>query len=56
MSKLIDFHHDIMFFLVLITIAVLWLLLRGICNFRTEATKNHISRIELTHEGTLEML
>lgn len=56
MSRLTDLHHDVLFYLIVITITVLWLLLRGVCNFITTNKLNHIQRIERTHDSLLEII
>lgn len=53
MEKIIDLHHDIQFFLIIVIVAVLWVLLRAIFLFREENTQtlrngfDHHTLIEL---------
>ena len=54
MEKIIDLHHDIQFFLIIIVITVLWLLLRAIYLFRTENTTT--SRFLFSHHTQLELI
>jgi cytochrome c oxidase subunit 2 len=54
MEGLIDLHHDIMFFLIVVAIFVLWLLLRIVHHFRVENI--YTIRSDFTHHKTLETI
>jgi heme/copper-type cytochrome/quinol oxidase subunit 2 len=52
MEKIVDLHHDLMFFIVTIVGFVSWILARIIVSFRKE---NKVSlRIAFTHHTLLE--
>jgi len=54
MEKIIDLHHDIQFFLIIIVVTVLWLLLRAVYLFNEQniATK----RFLFSHHTQLELI
>jgi len=54
MEGIIDLHHDIMFFLVLIIIFILWMLVRIIQRFSDKSNKKLPSTV--THHTTLEII
>jgi cytochrome c oxidase subunit 1 len=54
MEGIIDLHHDIMFFLILIIVFILWILLRTIYVFREERNKK--LPLTITHHTTLELI
>ncbi len=54
MEKIIDLHHDIQFFLIIIVISVLWFLLRTIWLFREENTNT--VRFAFDHHTSLELI
>jgi cytochrome c oxidase subunit 2 len=53
MQGIIDFHHDIMFFLVIIVVFVLWMLVRTLWHFN--ATTNPIP-LRFVHGTTIEII
>jgi len=53
MQGIIDLHHDIMFFIVIILVFVLWMLLRTLWHFN--ATSNPIP-IRFVHGTTIEII
>jgi cytochrome c oxidase subunit 2 len=54
MEKIIDLHHDIQFFLIIIVITVLWILLRSVFLFNEENTDT--IRFAFDHHTTLELI
>jgi cytochrome c oxidase subunit 1 len=54
MEKIIDLHHDIQFFLIIIIVGVLWILLRAIWLFDEKNTKT--IRYSFDHHTTLELV
>jgi cytochrome c oxidase subunit 1 len=54
MEGIIDLHHDIMFFLVLIIIFILWMIARIVWHFREDHNKALPSTV--THHTTLEIV
>ncbi len=54
MEKIIDLHHDIQFFLIIIVIAVLWFLLRTIWLFKEDNTET--VRFAFEHHTALELI
>ena len=54
MEKIIDLHHDIQFFLILIVIAVLWMLIRIVWLFNETNTKT--IRFAFDHHTQLELI
>lgn len=54
MEGIIDLHHDIMFFLVLIIVFILWILLRIVYHFQEH--NNHNLPSTVTHHTTLEII
>nr|AEO21069.1 cytochrome c oxidase subunit 2 [Silene conica] len=53
MQGIIDLHHDIMFFLIIILVFVLWILVRAMWHFR--AKKNQIPQ-RIVHGTTIEII
>lgn len=53
MQGIIDLHHDIMFFLVIIIIFVLWMLVRVLWHFHTK--RNPIPE-RIVHGTTIEII
>jgi cytochrome c oxidase subunit 1 len=54
MDKIIDLHHDIQFFLIIIIVAVLWVLIRTIWLFNEKNTAT--IRYAFEHHTTLELI
>jgi cytochrome c oxidase subunit 1 len=54
MEKIIDLHHDIQFFLIIIVITVLWILLRSV--FLFNETNTDTLRFAFDHHTTLELI
>jgi cytochrome c oxidase subunit 1 len=54
MEKIIDLHHDIQFFLILVVIAVLWMLIRIVWLFHETNTKT--IRFAFDHHTQLELI
>jgi cytochrome c oxidase subunit 1 len=54
MEKIIDLHHDIQFFLIIIVIAVLWFLLRTVWLFNE--TNTQTVRFSFDHHTNLELI
>lgn len=54
MEKIIDLHHDIQFFLIIIIIGVLWMLVRSIYLFREENTET--IRYSFDHHTLVELI
>jgi cytochrome c oxidase subunit II len=54
MEKIIDLHHDIQFFLIIIIIMVLWILLRAVYYF--QARNKETPRFEFNHHTKLELI
>ena len=54
MEKIIDLHHDIQFFLILIVIAVLWMLIRIVWLFNE--TNTETVRFAFDHHTQLELI
>ena len=54
MEKIIDLHHDIQFFLIIIVIAVLWFLLRTVWLFHEGNTET--VRFAFDHHTSLELI
>jgi len=54
MEKIIDLHHDIQFFLIIIVITVLWLLLRAVYLFNDKNT--FTKRFSFSHHTQLELI
>jgi cytochrome c oxidase subunit 2 len=54
MEKIIDLHHDIQFFLIIIVIAVLWILIRIVWLFNETNTKT--IRFAFDHHTHLELI
>ena len=54
MEKIIDLHHDVQFFLIIIVIAVLWFLLRTIWLFNEANTET--VRFSFEHHTSLELI
>jgi cytochrome c oxidase subunit I len=53
MESLIDLHHDIMFFLIVIILFVLWFIFRIVWVFNK---KNNFNRLFFTHNRNLEII
>lgn len=54
MENIIDLHHDIMFFLIIISVFVCWILLRVIFFFHTDSKAKRT--LGLTHNTILEVV
>jgi cytochrome c oxidase subunit 1 len=54
MEKIIDLHHDIQFFLIIIVITVLWILLRAVYLFNIENIST--KRFSFSHHTQLELI
>lgn len=54
MEKIIDLHHDIQFFLIIIIVGVLWMLLRAIWLFNETNTRT--TRYSFAHHTCLELI
>lgn len=54
MEKIVDLHHDIQFFLIIIIIGVLWILVRSIYLFREENIKT--LRYSFDHHTLVELI
>ncbi len=54
MEKIIDLHHDIQFFLILVVIAVLWMIIRIVWLFHETNTKT--IRFAFDHHTQLELI
>jgi len=54
MEKIIDLHHDIQYFLIVIIVAVLWILLRSIYLFNETNTKS--KRYAFDHNTWVELI
>lgn len=54
MEKIIDLHHDIQFFLIIIVIGVLWILLRSVYLFREKNTET--IRYAFDHHTLVELI
>ncbi len=54
MEKIIDFHHDIQFFLIIILLTVLWVMLRTVYLFRETNVKT--PRYSFDHQTKLELI
>lgn len=54
MEKIIDLHHDIQFFLIIIVISVLWFLLRTVWLFNEKNTET--VRFAFDHHTSLELI
>ena len=55
MENIIDLHHDIMFFLILITLLTSWMLYRIIFLFKT-TNKTTVRNLYLTHNTFIEVV
>jgi cytochrome c oxidase subunit 1 len=54
MEKIVDLHHDIQFFLIIIVVGVLWMLLRAVLLFRENNEKT--VRYAFDHHKDLEII
>jgi cytochrome c oxidase subunit 2 len=52
MNKIVDLHHDIVFFLIIILVFVLYMLLQTVFFFNRE--NGYVTRIAFTHHEKLE--
>lgn len=56
MNNLIDLHHDIMFFLILIVLFVAYFLIRAITKFNFKNNKDDLLPSDITHNTLLEII
>jgi cytochrome c oxidase subunit II len=54
MEKIVDLHHDLMFFIILVVVFVSWMLGRLLYFYRTENTAT--PRVAFAHHTTLEII
>lgn len=54
MEKIVDLHHDLMFFIVLIVVFVAWMMVRLLVLYRTENRKTY--RVAFTHHTLIEQV
>jgi len=54
MEKIVDLHHDLMFFIVLIVVFVAWMMARLLFIYRAENTRPY--RSAFTHHTVIEQV
>ena len=54
MEKIVDLHHDLMFFIVLIVVFVAWMMARLLVLYRAENTRPY--RAAFTHHTLIEQV
>lgn len=54
MEKIVDLHHDLMFFIIVVVVFVSWMLGRLLYFYRVENTAT--PRVAFAHHTTLEII
>jgi cytochrome c oxidase subunit 2 len=56
MERIIDLHHEIFFYLIILSVLVLWFLVRINFLFKSEVEIQPIKASKITHNTQLELI